>query len=107
MHWIMFGLAIIFEVCGTTCLKLSEGYTKIIPSILIFVFYGMAFAAGAVAVNKMDLSFFYAVWAALGIVIISIIGMTYFKEPVTIVKIISIGLIVAGVSGLQFSGASH
>jgi len=99
-------MAILFEVGGTTCLKLSDGFSRIIPSILIFVLYGLAFAAAAGAVKRMDISYFYAVWAALGIVIISIIGMTWFKEPVSLLKIISIALIVAGVSGLQFSGAS-
>lgn len=106
MHWLWFVMAILFEVGGTTCLKLSDGFSRIIPSILIFVFYGLAFAAAAGAVKRMDISYFYAVWAALGIVIISIIGMTFFKEPVSFLKILSIALIVVGVSGLQFSGAS-
>ncbi len=103
----MFALAIMFEVGGTTCLKLSEGFSKTTPSILIFIFYGLSFAAAAIAVKRMDISYFYAVWAALGIVIISIIGMTYFKEPFSLIKIISIGLIVVGVAGLQFNGASQ
>ena len=57
MHWLYFGLAILFEVGGTTCLKLSDGFSKATPSILIFVFYGLAFAAAASAVKKMDISY--------------------------------------------------
>ncbi len=107
MHWLMFALAILFEASGITCLKLSEGFSKLVPSILIFVFYGLSFAAAAIAIRRMDISYFYAVWAALGIVIICIIGITYFKEPFSLLKIASMALIVIGVAGLQFSGASH
>ncbi|MFO8101548.1 MAG: multidrug efflux SMR transporter [Dehalococcoidia bacterium] len=106
MHWLMFALAIIFEVSGTTCLKLSEGFSRITPSILIFVFYGLSFAAAAIAVKRLDISYFYAVWAALGIVLICIIGIIYFKEPFSLLKVISMVLIVIGVAGLQLSGAS-
>ena len=107
MHWLMFALAIIFEVAGTTCLKLSEGFSKVTPSILILVFYGLSFAAATIAVKRLDISYFYAIWAALGIVLICIIGAVYFKEPFSLLKAISMGLIVIGVAGLQLSGSSH
>ena len=107
MHWLMFALTVVFEVGGTTCLKLSEGFSKITPYILIFIFYGLSFAAAAMAVKRMDISYFYAVLATLGIVMVSIIGITYFKEPFSLIKMVSIGLIVIGVAGLQFNGASQ
>ncbi len=107
MRWLMFALAITFEVSGTTCLKLSEGFSKTVPSILIFIFYGLSFAASAVAVKHLDITYFYAIWAALGIVLICIIGAIYFKEPFSLLKLASMALIVIWVAGLQFSGASH
>ncbi|MFO8009915.1 MAG: multidrug efflux SMR transporter [Dehalococcoidia bacterium] len=107
MHWLMLALAIFFEVCGTTCLKLSDGFSRLIPSIMIFVFYGLSFTAAALAVKHLDISYFYAIWAALGVLLITVIGVIYFEEPLTAMKIVSIILIVAGVSGLHFSGASH
>lgn len=101
MHWILLALAIVLEIGGTTCLKLSEGLTKLAPSILIFVFYSLSFAAAAFAMKRLDLSFVYAVWAGLGVMIISIVGMTYFKESVSALKIASIVLIALGVIGLN------
>jgi len=61
MSWILLIAAICMEVCGTTCLKLSEGFTKWVPSVLIFVFYGVSFTLMAYAVRKLDLSISYAI----------------------------------------------
>ncbi len=74
MHWLLLSMGIVLEVCGTTCLKLSDGFSKVAPSILIFVFYGLSFAAIAFVVKRMDLSIAYAIWAVLGITLVSIIG---------------------------------
>lgn len=107
MNWLFLTLAIVLEVCGTTCMKLSQGFSRLIPSILIFVFYGCSFAAFTVALKRIDLSFAYAVWAGLGVLLIGTIGILYFKEPVSVLKIISMILIVAGVVGLRVSGIAH
>ena len=89
MSWLFLTLAIVLEVCGTTCMKLSEGFSRLIPSILIFVFYGFSFAAFTQALKRIDLSFAYAVWAGLGVLLIGTIGILYFKEPISVLKIIS------------------
>ena len=107
MSWLFLTLAIVLEVCGTTCMKLSEGFSRLIPSILIFVFYGFSFAAFALALKHIDLSFAYAVWAGLGVLLIGTIGILYFKEPSSVLKIISMMFIVAGVVGLQVSRIAH
>jgi small multidrug resistance pump len=88
-------------------MKLSEGFSRLIPSILIFVFYGFSFAAFTLALKRIDLSFAYAVWAGLGVLLIGTIGFLYFKEPVSVLKIISMMLIVGGVVGLHASGAAR
>lgn len=107
MKWLFLTLAIVLEVCGTTCMKLSEGFSRLIPSILIFVFYGFSFAAFTLALKRVDLSFAYAVWAGLGVLLIGTIGILYFKEPVSVLKIISMMLIVGGVVGLHVSGIAR
>jgi small multidrug resistance pump len=104
IHWLYLVFAILFEVAGTTNMKLSEGFTKIIPSILIFVFYGISFTFLTLALKRIDVSIAYAIWSGLGTALIVIIGFTFFKEPVTIIKVVSIGLIVVGVVGLHLSG---
>ena len=100
-------LAIVAEVAGTTFVKLSEGFTKLLPSVLIFVFYGMSLGFLGLALKKVDLSLAYAIWSGLGIAFIASVGILWFKEPVTAMKIISLGLIVAGVAGLNLTGQTH
>ena len=91
---------------GTVCLKLSSGFSKLVPSILVFIFYGLGFIPLIKAVEKIDLSIVYAIWSGLGIVLVSIIGFLYFKETVNFVKIVCIVLVVIGVVGLRSVGIS-
>jgi small multidrug resistance pump len=101
MHWIFLALGIIFEVLGTICMKLAEGFTKLIPSIFVFIFYGISLVSLIYVLKKMDVSIAYAIWASLGIALISVIGVIWFKEPLTIIRVISILLIILGVLGLE------
>ena len=99
--------AILLEVAGTTCMKLSEGFTKLTPSVLIFVFYGLSFTALTVALKFIDLSITYAVWAGVGTAIIAIIGVAYFGEPISFSKVLCICLIILGVVGLNLTSTGH
>ena len=105
--WLYLTGAILLEVAGTSCMKLSQGFTKLIPSILIFVFYGLSFVGLTIALKKIDVSIAYAVWAGIGTALIAGIGMFYFKEPLTLVKVLSILLIIAGVVGLNPGGVKN
>ena len=106
-HWVVLTFAILLEVFGTVSMKLSDGFSKLVPSILIFVFYAASFGALTIALKKIDVSIAYAVWAGAGTALIAIIGILFFKEPTTALKSISILLIIAGVVGLNLSGAKH
>ncbi len=103
MSWILLIAAIFMEVCGTTCMKLSEGFSKWLPSVLIFVFYGISFTLMTYAVKKLDLSIAYAIWSGVGTFLIAVIGLFWFKEPLTVLKISSMALVIAGVIGLNLS----
>ncbi len=105
--WLYLTGAIILEVAGTSCMKLSEGFSKLIPSVLIFVFYGLSFVGLTIALKKIDVSIAYAVWAGIGTALIAVIGILYFKEPLTLVKVLSIFLIIIGVVGLNLGGVKH
>lgn len=107
MSWVYLFLAIISEVSGTTFVKLSHGFTRMVPSVLIFVFYGISLAAFSVALRKIDISVAYVVWSGLGTVLIVSIGALVFKEPFTTMKLFYIALIMAGVVGLNMSGADR
>lgn len=99
--WAVLALAILFEVGGTTCMRLADGFTKLTPTVLIFVFYACSFALNTMVIRVLGLSVVYAVWSGVGTVATSIIGYLYFKEPATALKMGSAGLIVLGVVGLH------
>lgn len=107
MSWVYLALAILTEVAGTSSMKFSEGFAKILPSVLIFVFYAVSFVFMTLALKKLDLSITYAVWSGLGTALIVVIGMIWFREPITVIKVVSIALILAGVVGLNLAGEPH
>ena len=107
MHWVYLALAIVFEVGGTTCMKLSEGFTKPVYAVLIFVLYGVSFAALTLALKKIELGVSYAIWAGVGTALIALIGYIWFKEPMGALKVGSIALIVIGVVGLNLARGVH
>ena len=99
--WLVLCGAILFEVAGTTCMRLSDGFTRLTPSVLIFVFYAASFALNTMVTRVLGLSVVYGVWSGAGTVLTALIGFYYFKEPATAFKLVSIGLIVIGVAGLH------
>ena len=107
MSWLYLALAIATEVAGTISMKFSQGFTKIFPSILIFIFYAISMAFTNLAIKKIDLSVVYTIWSGVGTAAIAIIGYLWFKEGMPLVKILSICLIVLGVIGLSVGGESH
>jgi len=107
MHWFYLILAIIAEVAGTTCMKLSVGFTKFVPSVLMWVFYGICFYFLTLTLKKMDVSVAYAIWSAVGTALIATIGVLYFREPVGLLKILGLVAIIGGVIALNISGGTH
>ena len=79
MAWLLLVAAIVLEVCGTMCMKLSAGFTKLVPSLLLFVFYVASFACLTFAVKMIDISIAYVIWAGLGTALIAVIGFWYFE----------------------------
>jgi len=88
-------------------MKLSAGFTRIVASILVLVFYGGAVVGLTIALKRIDVSVAYAVWSGLGTALIAAIGMTYFREPATALRLASIALIIVGVVGLNIGGMKH
>ena len=97
----MLAVAIALEVAGTTSMRLSEGFTRWLPSVLIFVFYAGSFALNTMIVGRLGLSVVYAVWSGVGTVATAVIGICYFREPATALKMASITMVVVGVFGLH------
>jgi small multidrug resistance pump len=95
--YVVLGTAILAEVIGTTSLKLSQGFSRPLPSLGVLVGYGAAFYFLSIALEDLPVGVVYGTWAALGIVAIAAIGVVAFDEPVDIAGIVGIGLIIAGV----------
>jgi small multidrug resistance pump len=105
-YWLCLAGAIALELAGTTSMKLSHGFTRTLPSILLFVFYGLSFALMTVAVKRIDMSVSYAIWSGVGTALITLIGVMWFRESLTAVQVGSIVLIIVGVVGLRAGAAA-
>jgi small multidrug resistance pump len=101
--------AILFEVVGTVSLKLSEGFTKVIPSVVVVVGYLASFFLLGIGLNKgLSVSVAYAIWSGAGTALVALAGVFLFKEQISTLGFVGIALIIAGVIFLQFgSGAAH
>ncbi|MEF8793753.1 DMT family transporter [Thiohalorhabdus sp.] len=99
--WAWLGLAILLEVAGTTFLKQSEGFTRVGEVVAMFLCYGLALVGLGLAVKRIEIGIAYAVWAGVGTALIAFVGVLYFRESMTATKMLSIGLIILGVVGLN------
>jgi small multidrug resistance pump len=107
MPWLFLAGAILSEVVATTFLKLSEGFTKLVPSIVVVVGYVAAFGMLSQALTRgMTIGVAYGVWAAVGIALVAIVGATFLGESMTWVQVGGIALVIAGVLALEL-GAAH
>jgi len=97
MKWLFLFIAIVAEVIGTSALKYSYGFTKILPSAIVIIGYGIAFYFLSLTLKSIPIGISYAIWSGLGIVLISVIGYFVFKQTLDIPAIIGIGLIILGV----------
>jgi small multidrug resistance pump len=99
--WVYLSAAILLEVSGTVSMKFSQGFSRLWPTVAMFVFYGLSLAAMNLALKQIEVSIVYAVWSGVGTALISAIGIFWFREPVTALKMVSIFLIIIGVIGLN------
>lgn len=103
MGWIYLATAIALEIVATSNLKMSEGLTRLVPSLLVFPLYGGSFLFLAQALKTLELGTAYAVWSAVGTAVVAMIGVIWFGESVTPLKLVSLALVIAGVVGLNLS----
>ena len=103
LPWILLFTAILFEVAGITSMKLSRGFSEPLPSIAVPVFYMFSPFAVILALKRLELSTAYAIWSGAGTALAAMIGITYFREPLTLFKIASLALVILGVLGLSLA----
>jgi quaternary ammonium compound-resistance protein SugE len=107
MAWIAVITAGLLEVGFATMLKLSSGFTKLLPSIGFLVFAAGSFSLLSWSLKVLPVGTAYAVWTGIGAAGTAIVGMIFFKDPVSIARITAIAFIIAGVILLNFSSSSH
>lgn len=107
MSWILLAGAILFEVAGTTFLKLSDGFSKLLPVILVIVFYIASMFLLSLVLKKIEVGIAYAVWSGVGTATITLIGIVFFSESMNILKMGGILLVIAGVTILNLAGSPH
>jgi small multidrug resistance pump len=103
MPWILLSAAILLEVAGITSMKLSRGFSEPLPSIAVPVFYVLSAAAVILVLKRLDLSVTYAIWSGVGTALAALIGVAYFREPLSLFKLASLALVVLGVVGLSLA----
>lgn len=105
--YIFLGTAIVLEIISTSMLKLSMGFTKVVPSIVFLIGMSSAFYSLSKALSVIPLSIAYAIWSGIGTALTAVIGVYIWKEELSTMAVIGIGLIVLGVILLNLKGAAH
>ena len=102
MAWVVLFIAGICEIGWAVGLKYTDGFTRLWPTVFTGVSLVVSMALLGIAVKTLPLGTAYAVWTGIGAVGTVILGIMLFKEPATVVRLVCVGLIVAGILGLKF-----
>lgn len=97
-------ISIVFEVFGTACLKLSNGFTNLLPSLLLIVFYGISFTAFVFALKTISLSVGYSVWSGLGTAGAALLGVLMFNEVISGLNMLGLLIIIVGIVFMNMDG---
>ncbi|MEC5397455.1 SMR family transporter [Uliginosibacterium sp. H1] len=105
-NWLFLGTAILAEVIATSALKASDGFSRLLPSVIVVAGYGVAFYFLSLTLKAIPVGIAYAVWSGVGIVLVSLIAWLVFGQRLDTPALIGIGLIVAGVLVLNLFSKS-
>ncbi|MDP6194790.1 MAG: multidrug efflux SMR transporter [Candidatus Poseidonia sp.] len=104
--WLLLGLAIASEVTATASLKASEGFTKLVPSIVVLAGYSAAFYFLSLTLEDISIGVAYAVWSGVGVAAITLISVFYMDQKIDLAGVVGISLIVVGVIVLRLFSES-
>lgn len=102
MYWISLFIAGILEIVWAVGLKMTEGFSKLLPSVVTVAGIIASFFFLAIAMKKLPLSIAYAIWTGIGTAGTVFFGIFYFHEPTSLAHIICVALILCGIIGLRF-----
>lgn len=101
MYWAILFIAGIFEIIWVICLKYSDGFSKLIPSLLTAIFLAISMILLAIALKKIPVGTGYAIWTGIGAAGTAVIGMYLFNEPKELLRFAFLALILIGIIGLK------
>ena len=101
MPYMLLSFSVISEVFATTMLKMSEGFTVLVPSLLVVVGYVVSFSIFVIVLKHLSLGLSYGIWGGAGTALTTLIGVVMWGEPFTLYTGLGIGLIVAGIVALN------
>ncbi|WP_251153462.1 multidrug efflux SMR transporter [Cellulosimicrobium sp. Marseille-Q4280] len=107
LAWIVLILSGMLEAGWALSLKASEGFSKLWPSVSFVVLLVLSMVGLSYALKTLPVGVAYGVWVGIGAALTAVLAIVLFDEPVTVLKVISLVLIVAGVVGLNLSGGGH
>ncbi|MBS44056.1 MAG: ligand-binding protein SH3 [Nocardioides sp.] len=105
MPYVFLLLAIVGEVVGTSLLRATDGFTRLLPTAAVAAAYTASFYCLSRVVRELPVGITYAIWAGLGTVLIVLIGVTFLGERITVSTAVGVALVIAGVVVLNLSGA--
>jgi small multidrug resistance pump len=105
--FLLLALAILTEVGATLALRVSDGFSKPMPSAIVVVGYGLSFWLLALALKSIPVSLTYAIWSGVGTALIAVAGVLAFGETMNTMKLASLLVIILGVAGLSAAGGAH
>ncbi len=104
-HWLFLGIAIVAEVTATSALKASEGFSRLWPSAVVVLGYGVAFYFLSLTLRTVPVGVAYAIWSGLGVVLVALLSWWLFGQKLDLAALLGMGLIVAGVLVVNLSSS--
>jgi small multidrug resistance pump len=95
--YVWLAVAIVAEVIGTSALRASEGFTRLMPALVVVAGYGLAFYCLSMTLKTMPVGIVYAIWSGVGIVLITLVAMVLYRQVPDLPAVAGLSLIVAGV----------
>ena len=98
MHYLHLTVAILSEVIATTALKSAEGFTRLVPSVIVLAGYGAAFYFLSLCLKRFNVGVAYAIWCGIGMVFVTLLGSVFHKQRIDAPAVLGMALIIAGVA---------
>ena len=105
--WLMLAIAIVLELSGTICLKLSQGFSRLVPSLGVLCFYLASFTCMAQSLKTLEVGIVYAIWSGVGTALIAVVGILAFGESISAFKILGLLMIIGGTFLLRMASAQN